>query len=277
MKICAYQICHSAETLRSVPAGFLVLDNLLNERPDWRELWPIRNFLVKNDLAENTLYGFLSPRFGEKTGLTFEAVSSFIESNYSNEDVVSFSPFWDLMSIFKNVFEQGDFFHGGLSETCQIFANQYAKSLDLSNSIMDSRNSIFCNYFFANKKFWSDWLVLANALFDAAEAPSTELSIRLQTATTYSTQQLPMKVFVQERLASICLLANTGLRSLNYSPFLLGSSITPFKNFFNEAVTSDALKKAYIQTHDPAYLVQFGEIREGILANLPGKLWVGDQ
>jgi hypothetical protein len=112
MKICAYQICYSEETIQSVPSGFLILDNVQNERPDWRELWPIRNFLSTNTLAEDTLYGFLSPRFSEKTGLTFEAIRSFIESNYSNHDVVSFSPFWDLMCLFKNVFEQVEIIDG---------------------------------------------------------------------------------------------------------------------------------------------------------------------
>ena len=58
MKTRIYQICYSKETLANVPVGFLVLDNVANERPDWREYWAIRNFLLNNYLSEDTLYGF---------------------------------------------------------------------------------------------------------------------------------------------------------------------------------------------------------------------------
>lgn len=101
MKIKAYQICYSPETLASVPEGFHALNYTDNSRPDWREFWPIRQFLLNNYLTDDTLYGFLSPKFNHKTGLDFPSVSNFIISNYTNQDIVTFSPFWDLSSLFK--------------------------------------------------------------------------------------------------------------------------------------------------------------------------------
>ena len=110
MKTCIYQICYSKDTFENIPDGFLCLDHLKNERPDWRELWPIRDFLKTNELSDGVLYGFLSPKFSQKTLLNHQGVQDFLLANYAGEDLVSFSPFWDLMAIFKNVFEQGDFF-----------------------------------------------------------------------------------------------------------------------------------------------------------------------
>jgi len=78
-----------------------------------------------------------------------------------------------------------------------------------------------------------------------------------------------MKVFVQERLVSICLLANQHFQCLNYSPFNTGPSTTPFNRFFHEAVISDALKRAYMQTLHPAYLKEFASIRDSIIQQLP--------
>lgn len=268
MKTCIYQICYSPETMANVPEGFLVLDNLANERPDWREYWAIRQFLLNNYLSEDTLYGFFSPKFHSKTTLDHSKIQAFLASNYKDQDVVSFSPFWDLMSIFKNVFEQGDFFHPGLSETCQMFADRHAASLDLKDAITHSGNTIFCNYFLATKTFWMQWLKLGELLFSASELQHGELSEKLNADTSYGVQRVPMKVFVQERLATICLLANKGTKCLNFSPFEIGASTTPFNHFYHEAVISDSLKRAYIQTKDRSYLNEFSMLREKIIHKL---------
>jgi hypothetical protein len=72
-----YQIYYSDETRKSNDSGFLQLDNLGNDRPDWREYWPIRKYLLENTLDENTFYGFLSPKFKDKTGLSSDQVYEF--------------------------------------------------------------------------------------------------------------------------------------------------------------------------------------------------------
>jgi hypothetical protein len=268
MKTCIYQICYSQETMANVPEGFLVLDNLANERPDWREYWAIRQFLLNNYLCEDTLYGFFSPKFSSKTSLNYVKVQAYLAEHYSGQDVVSFSPFWDLMSIFKNVFEQGDFFHPGLTETCQMFANQYVAALDLKGAITHSGNTIFCNYFLAKKSFWAEWLKLGELLFQASEKQQDELSKRLNAETSYGAQRVPMKIFAQERLVTICLLSNKETKCLNYSPFEIGASTTPFNQFFHEAVLSDALKRAFTITGSHTYLNEFSLLRNRIISNI---------
>jgi SAM-dependent methyltransferase len=64
-RVYLYQIAYSEETWRSVPTSLLPLDNRANERQDWAEYWPIRQFLQNEILDENALYGFLSPRLAE--------------------------------------------------------------------------------------------------------------------------------------------------------------------------------------------------------------------
>ena len=70
---------------------FGVLDNSANERPDWYEYWPIRNFLRSSPLDEGTFYGFLSPRFAQKTNLGAAAARAFVDAS-ADADVVLFSP-----------------------------------------------------------------------------------------------------------------------------------------------------------------------------------------
>ncbi|MBU6224770.1 MAG: hypothetical protein KGP13_08050, partial [Burkholderiales bacterium] len=153
---------------------------------------------------------------------------------------------------------------------CQKLISAYSLDLNLADCIMSSQNTIFCNYFLANKKFWSSWLILADYLVATSEQQNTELSIKLNAPTNYGDQQLPMKVFVQERLASMCLLAHPKFRCLNYSPFNIGPSTTPFNQFFYEAVISDALKRAFVQTNQASYLDAFASLRKSLIQKLNG-------
>jgi hypothetical protein len=266
MKIKVYQICYSAETLACVPEGFHALDYTDNSRPDWREFWPIRQFLLNNYLSDDVLYGFFSPKFHLKTNLSHNNLVEFIKNHYQGEDLVNFSPFWDLSSIFQNVFEQGSFFHPGLSEVCQQFSNAYLCKFDLSNCINSSRDSIFCNYFLAKSAFWKEWIKVADMLYSAAEDSSSLLSSNLNALTPYGLQSLPMKIFVQERLPTICLLLNK-FKTLSYNTFLLPSSTTPFNTFFAQAIQSDALKMAFLDTNKQVYFNQFSTIRNEIIAS----------
>ena len=268
MKTRIYQICYSKETLENIPKGFLALDNVANERPDWREYWAIRNFLLNNYLTDDTLYGFFSPKFNQKTNLDYEKIQNFLSLNYTNEDVVAFSPFWDLISIFKNTFEQGDFFHPGLMDVCQKFADIYLSGINLKNSITHCENTIFCNYFIAKKTFWTEWLAIGEMLFKSSEDYQNDFAKQLNEVTTYGVQKVPMKVFVQERLVTICLLANSNFKCVSYNPFDIGSSTTPFNQFKRESVIGDALKRSYTKTKNDIYLQEFSNLRDEITRKL---------
>ena len=91
-----YHIAYSQETLQSAPAEFLILDNLKNERPDWFEYWPIRNFLNSSVLNENDFYGFFSPKFSLKTGLNAASVRKFVASDGGLSDCYIISPQPDM-------------------------------------------------------------------------------------------------------------------------------------------------------------------------------------
>ena len=254
-----YQICYSEETLNQIPDGFLALDNLSNSRPDWREYWPIRNFLLNNQLDEDSLYGFFSPKFQHKTTLSFNDIQKFINEKYSDEDTVTFSPYWDLLSLFKNVFEQGDVFHPGLVLETQNFVNHINYDIDISNHISHSKNTVFCNYFLAKPSFWRDWLVLGEKLFEYAENKNH----RISEFTTYGKEQVHMKVFVMERIVNLLLLKDN-IKCLNYDIFRLNPSGCVLNKLLNESIISDSLKLTYAETGYQVYLNQFADIRKQV-------------
>ena len=262
-KLRLHQICYSGETAQNIPAQFLALENLNNNRPDWREYWPIRQFLLNNTLDDDTFYGFLSPRFTYKTGLDFEKIRNFVHQHGRENDVLIFSPFWDLNSFFPNSFLQGEFFHPGLLDSMQKFAEHAGLKLNLNTLVMHTDNTAFCNYFIAKKKFWLHWLELGEKLFQAAETGEGEVAKSLQQNTLYSHEYLPHKIFVQERLVNL-VLAQSGFKSKAFNVFDMPGSVTPLNQFMPQAVVANALKLANVQLGAQEYLDAYWQTREQV-------------
>ena len=183
-----YQIAYNAETLEQVhSSGFLVLDNLGNPRPDWYEYWPIRNFLLTQTLDESAFYGFFSPKFTYKTQMTHADVCAFIRAANAKSpiDVALFSPQPDMGAHFLNVFEQAELFDPGCLHVAKDFLRLQGLDVPLESIVMDSRQTVFSNYFVARPAFWRPWFALTEALFAMAEDPAHPLSAALNFNTTY--------------------------------------------------------------------------------------------
>lgn len=264
-----YQIYYSAATQTAVDAGYLGLDNLRNERPDWREYWPMRNFLLQTTLREEHYYGFFSTKFQARTRLSHAQVQAFM-ARRPDADVHLFSPLWDLSALFKNVFEQGNFFHPNLTAVAQEFLKEIAWQVDLSTLITDSTNTVFCNFIVAKPAFWKAWLALGEQLFAIAENPAHALSAKLNAHMAYGEQSVPIKVFIMERLATLILATQEKWLINAFNPFALASSSTQFSPFHLEAILSDALKIAYKKQNNEEYLQAFFHLRKTIDQQLAG-------
>jgi predicted O-linked N-acetylglucosamine transferase (SPINDLY family) len=263
LKLCLYQICYSAETRRNIPAQFMALENLENNRPDWREYWPIRNFLLNHVLEDNAFYGFLSPRFTYKTGLDFEKIRNFAQQNGNENDVLIFSPFWDLNSFFLNSFVQGEYFHPGLMNLMQKFSDSVGLDLDLSQTVTHTDNTAYCNYFIAKKKFWLHWLELGEKLFQISELGTADIAKTFNENTPYSEEQLPIKIFIQERLVNL-ILAKSNFKSKAFNVFEMPGSVTPLNNFLQQAIVANALKFASSKMGEREYLDVYWQNREQV-------------
>jgi hypothetical protein len=262
-----YQIFYSDETRRELDPGFIPLDNASNTRPDWREYWPIRNFLLNNTLIEDDYYGFFSPRFKDKTRLTAADVKAFILEPGQAPDIVIFSPLWDMSAIFKNVFEQAEAYHPGISGTMSAFFRRIRPDICLDQRVTDSSNTIFCNYFAARPSFWRPWLKIGEELFDLAERGEGDLAEQLNGPSNYS-GDVRQKVFIMERIATFLLITENRWKAKVSNPFRF--SYVEFGTLHLEAVVSDALKLAY--SHQPfqdywdAFAIFRGKIQEKINA-----------
>lgn len=257
-----YQICYSPQTLAGLEPGFTPLDNLSNPRPDWREYWPIRGFLRNSPMQEDGWYGFFSPKFRAKTGLAAEAVRRFVAEQPDDTDVVLFSPFFDQIAFPLNVFEQGAMQHPDTLRTFRDCALAVAPDAAFDALVMDSTNTVFCNFFVARPRFWRDWLAKCEVLFEIAEARATELASKLNGPTTHDGGGVPLKVFVIERVASLMLATDNRWKPGAYNAMSLPWSQSPLTQFRLEMAFLDALKIAYRNQAHPQYLESFHRLRQ---------------
>ena len=262
------QIFYSNETRQQLDPGFIPLDNT-GQRPDWYEYWPIRQFLLAHErtLDENTLYGFFSPKFARKTTLDSATVKGFAANVPAGVDVVAFSPFFDQGAIHLNTFEQAATNHPGIWPVFEQAMAVLAAGFDPHAVPMDSRRTIFCNYFAATPAFWRAWLAKCEVLFSIAENGTSALGTLLNTPVAYAQGAVPAKIFVIERMVSIVLALDARWRVKHFDPLRLpmsGSVVSPYPA---DLLVLDALKTAAIETGHPHYLQMFTQIRETLLAN----------
>jgi hypothetical protein len=264
-----YQIYYDEASRRRVEPQFIPLDNTASERPDWLEFWPILKFLQSNTLQEGAWYGFLSPRFFEKTGVNGQQVVELLNLVGDNEDVVLLSPFWDHCAYFLNAFEQGEATAPGLMDASQRFADLAGVDIDLERQVATSRNTVFSNYFVAKPVFWRKWLQLAQQLWDCCERQSDPLAVDLNAATTYpwrAGRPVALKIFLQERLVCL-LLARAGFRvgciDLSDS-HLVDGMFHSDESKRADLHRCDSLKMQYLESRDETVMEAYWALRKTI-------------
>ena len=258
-------IAYSEATHAAIGPGWQVLDNRDNPRPDWYEYGPIRRFLLGTPLDESAFYGFFSPKFSEKTGLSHAQVQDFVAAEAARADVLLFSPQPDMGAFFLNVFEQGETFDPGLIDAYDRFLQAAGRPTPLRQMVMDSRQVCFSNYFVARPAFWREWLSLNEELFQVCEGPMTPLQQSLTLQTTYpgaGGAGVQRKVFLQERAVSLLLATQPRWRSVPHDPFGMGWSMSRFRDHPQDAFVSDALKRAFRDTGWPHYMQAFAQVRQ---------------
>jgi hypothetical protein len=237
-----YQILAPQVSRSDLDPGFAVLDNLANARPDWYEYWPIRNFLLREQLDESAFYGFLSPKFHLKTNLTAAQVEDFLTRADPGTDVCLFSPSIHNAAYFLNVFEHGESEHPGLKSVAMRFFERIGRPCNLDELVSDSRNTVHANYFIAKPRFWRAWLEVNERLFAIAETHEDPLGRELSAPTDYRGRiDVQMKIFVMERIATWLLTRDATFKAEVRDPFAARSRIYKLP----VAVVCDALKIAY--------------------------------
>lgn len=265
MKTNIYQIFYNEETKKTRDTGFLPLDNTENLRPDWREYWPIRNYLLNKSIDEDALYGFFSPKFKAKTGLSSDECFSFINSQCQDIDVVSFSPFFDVGAFFQNSFFQSLTQHPNSRFAIEGVLKILTPFQSIDDIVMHSGNNIFCNFFVAKPNFWKAWLENCELIWNECEKNISPIAKELNAVAKGHDTPAAVKTFVIERIASLILATNRSYKIKAYNPFELPFSNAGISKERSALIQMDALKIAYSEHKREEYLNLFKNIADLIL------------
>lgn len=242
----------------------LFLDNTMNLRPDWREYWPIRNFLLNNNIADEEFYGFFSPKFYDKTLVSFDTVKKYVSLFGEQYDVISFSPFYEQSVFFDNIFQQGDFNHPNLLETTIKSFISIDADISMLLNLSSCDNIIFSNYFVAKGKFFKRWLAICEKLFLAAEDNQSYLGHLLRKNANYHQgQTVEMKVFIMERMCSY--LIEKDKFSCKRFPPLKMFLLVVMHPFIRDIVFGGCLKDLYLKTSSPSILNAYNAHKKKLL------------
>ncbi len=259
-----FQICYSPEIRKILDPGFEIIGDESNPRPDWFEYWHIRTFLRSEALEDSIFYVFFSPKFGQKTLLQSSDVHRFIELN-RDSDVVLFSPYYDQISLFLNIVEQGCFAHPELRDLFESVCRRHFNSLDIDLFTTTSRNTVFCNYFVAKPPFWMRWFEICEDIYDIFENEKDTLGTALRGTTRYQKQTVPLRTFLIERIATLLLFSEPHWKVTNHSPYngTTGKMTPPSArpNFLD----LDSLKIAYVKSSSPIFLTRYFDLRLALM------------
>lgn len=260
------QIFYDAASRAALDRGFIPYDNTATERPDWYEFWPMWKFFKSNELDDNAWYGFVSPKFGPKTGFSSTRVKQILSEIHDTHEVALFTSTWDFIAYFQNAFEQGEVWHEGMTEVAQEFYRLIGYPVDIANLVNYSGNSVTSNYVIAKPRYWRRWCEFGDRLMLIAHA-NTEFGARLRGDTTYGPKRIAFKVFLQERLHSVILAKEKfavyvpdEIKDRNlFDPLFYASP-----EMKRTLQTCDLLKEYYCRTGDLQFLDTYKKIKAGI-------------
>lgn len=197
-----FQIYFKPELKVHCDPAFTPMDNTDNPNPELRE-WDKWNREHEAILDQNLDYwGYVSWKFKEKTNLTGQQVFDFIAAN-PGHDVYLFNPCIINEAVFVNSWEQGDFYHPGISNIGNKFLAKIGyEDTDVKEMVLDRNRTVFANYVVGNRDFWTRFMEFSRKLFTEADK-DTEFKDEVFGAgrSNYAHDaSLPMFTFLIERL-----------------------------------------------------------------------------
>jgi hypothetical protein len=248
-----FQLYYDEKSRSILDDGFIPLDNSKNPEQDWYEFSAIRNFLKNNALQDDTYYGFLSPKFRNKTGLTSAMLRSEIMKAPDDTTAILVSSKLRSLVAYWNVFLQGDAMHPGLLAAMQEFSRVAGLEVDLAKKASHTHNAVYSNFVIAKPVYWNAWLKLADRLHALTMSDDPGLSHELTQSAAYRKGQAAMKVFVQERIPAL-ILDNMNKVYVPESFYMFSNTKAPDRYLYR---LSDFLKRKYEIEERAIYVIGF--------------------
>lgn len=166
--IAVYQIHFEPAHQKHLDPDFIPLDNL-GHNDLLREFAVFERLAADEGVSTLPLWGAVSWRFGEKTGISGADFLRNIEAN-PGFDLYFCNPNPQGEALFGNFWQQGMTAHPAFREVVQAFLQANGRPTNLLDVVEPSALFSSCNYFVGNQKFWSAYLPFVRQMVGKARA-----------------------------------------------------------------------------------------------------------
>ncbi|MDZ5461776.1 hypothetical protein, partial [Azohydromonas lata] len=163
-----FQIYFKEEQRPGLDPTFTPLDNAGRDDP-LREFAVFERLAAEPALQRAPLWGALSWRFGQKTGLSGAALLKAI-ADKPGQDLYFCNPYPEHEALYINGWQQGVPSHPAFTELCTAVLK--AAGLDEAElgAVQSSARFSACNYFVGSPAFWGAYLPWVRGVVDRARA-----------------------------------------------------------------------------------------------------------
>jgi hypothetical protein len=264
-----FQICFEPRQLDLVESPFTPFDNTTNEKPELREYHCFNKAVETGITKDLDAWGFFGPRWQVKLKYSAHDISQSIENNLNN-DVWIFNHARVVNSLTYNVWEQGEYFHKGLSEVEKTALKIAGYNISSLNAFMSEQNTCYCSYFVARKKFWLDYIEFLKNILNSLDKLPEDVKLIYESEANYSRDNtLNMFPFLIERLFSTFLI----IRQKKYRVYHKPYDYTVYKNeigdFYKVLQTLNDMKLYINENNSSAVFDYWNNIRMHFIKNSP--------
>ena len=212
-----WQIFYRPDQFSTLDPAFEPYEWLCNPHPEYTETLHLVNLYESGRYKECDYVGFVSNKFGLKTGLAGERFIQFIRDN-PGHDVYFVNPFPELGYFWLNVWTQGEFRHPGLTALTQkLFETTHTKVQVEALGRNNHEILLYSNYWVGNAKFWDAFMGFVIPIFRWIDQEATPHEKRPYfKKAPYADAGFSMFSFIFERLFSTFLLTNPHITGLGY-------------------------------------------------------------
>ena len=213
MAVRIHQIYFDDAQRAALEPAFIPYDNRANPRPEWREYHVFRTEWLAGRCGVGDVTGYLSWKFGAKTGLAGRAFVEFIERN-PGHDLYFVHPHRVEPRPFAGIWQQAEVHHPGITGLAQRILDAVGITVDLATLEQPREQILFCNYWAGTRRFWDAYMAFCEPVYRQIMEGLDPADRALIWSRADREIDAPYVPFIMERLVSTFLALQPGIRYL---------------------------------------------------------------
>lgn len=213
MPVCIHQIFYDDAHRPSLDPAFMPYDNRANACPEWREYHVFRTEWLGGRCRAGDVTGFVSWKFGAKTGLRGRTFARFI-AGHPGYDVYFAHPYRVEPQAFTSIWQQAEIHHPGILGLTQRILDAVGVNVNLATLEQPREQVLFCNYWAGTRRFWDTYMAFCEPVYRHICEGLDESDRRLAWSRADREINAPYVPFIMERLFSTLLALRPDIRSL---------------------------------------------------------------